>query len=185
MNMQFKPRLFTVDEFMDLSAKGMFEKDVGGVELHDGRIIQMNAKYLPHVGMQALLVRQIGNLLLAAGQLKCVPEPTIQLDHYNSREPDVAVYAPRADMTKVLYPEAVWLIIEVANDSVSTDLGEKADLYARAGVPDYWVVDLQSQVTHVHGNPSANGYANRSVVRFDEPLSCDALPEALVIAELN
>lgn len=40
MNMQFKPRLFTVDEYMTLGNQGLFDRDAGGVELRDGQIIR-------------------------------------------------------------------------------------------------------------------------------------------------
>jgi Uma2 family endonuclease len=185
MNIAFKPRLFTVDEYMTLAAKGVFEQDIGGIELHDGYIVKMSPKYLPHAGMQASLAYHIGAVLRNQSLLRCAVEPSVQLDRYNSREPDIAVYAPRTDMTTVLYPDAVRLLIEVANDSLSTDLGDKADLYAKAGVPDYWVVDLQSRVTHVHSAPSSNGYAKRSVVRFEEPLTCALLPDALMLSQID
>lgn len=185
MNIQLKPRPLTVDEFMLLASKGAFEKDIGGVELHDGYIVQMNAKYLPHVGMQAMLVRIIGNMLQADKHLTCVSEPTIQFDTYNCREPDVAIYEPRAGMNTVLKPDTVRLLIEVANDSLANDLGEKALAYAAGNIPEYWVIDLGGQVTHVHTAPSTDGYGARRVVRFDESLTSAVLPAILVISEID
>jgi Uma2 family endonuclease len=185
MNMPFKPRLFTVDEFMDLSAKGVFEHDMGDMELHDGQIVHMNAKHLPHMTLQSAMFRAIANMLHGASPLQAVLEVTVQFDRYNAREPDISVYVPGAHQKTVLYPQDLRLLIEVSGDNLATDMGEKADLYARADVPDYWVVDLQSQVTHVHGGPSANGYASRSVVRFDEPLRSDILPAPLILSEIN
>jgi Uma2 family endonuclease len=121
-------------------------------------------------------------MLDGASPLRAVLEVTVQFDLHNAREPDISVYAPGVHQTTVLFPDDLRLLIEVSGDSLTTDLGEKADLYARAGVPDYWVVDLQSRVTHVHSWPSANGYASRTVVRFEEALSCPVLPQPLVIA---
>jgi Uma2 family endonuclease len=185
MNMPFKPRLFTVVEFMDLSAKGVFEQDIGDMELHDGHIVQMNAKHLPHMTLQSALYRAIANMLDGASPLRAVLEVTVQFDPHNAREPDISVYVPGAHQTTVLFPQDLRLLIEVSGENLTTDLGEKADLYARASVPDYWVVDLQSRVTHAHSGPSANGYASRSVVRFEEPLACPVLPQPLVIAAVS
>jgi Uma2 family endonuclease len=185
MNIAFKPRLFTVDEFMALSAKGVFEHDTGDIELYNGQIVYMNAKHLPHMTLQSSLYRVIGNMLVGVSSLRAVVEVTVQFDTHNAREPDISVYVPGAHQTTVLYPEDLRLLIEVSGDSLSTDLGDKADLYAKAGVPDYWVVDLQSRVTHVHSAPSSNGYAKRSVVRFEEPLTCAHLPDALMLSQLD
>ncbi len=185
MNMPFKPRLFTVDEFMDLSAKGVFEHDAGDMELHDGQIVHMNAKHLPHMTLQSSLFRAIANMLERETSLRAVLEVSVQFDAYNCREPDISLYVPGAHQKTVLYPEDLRLLIEVSGDSLATDLGEKADLYAGASVPHYWVVDLVSKVTHVHDAPSANGYDNRSVIRFDELLTCPVLPQALTIANMD
>jgi Uma2 family endonuclease len=185
MNIQFKPRLFTVDEFMTLSAKGVFENDVGDMELHDGQIVQMSPKYLPHMTLQFAIARAIGNMLAGSDSLRCVFEVTVQFDAYNCREPDISIYAPGAHQSSVLYPGDLRLLIEVSGDSLSSDLGEKADLYARAGVPHYWVVDLVGKVTHVHSAPSADGYDSRTVVRFEEALICTILPEPLIVSQLD
>jgi Uma2 family endonuclease len=184
MNMPFKPRLFTVDEFMNLSAKGVFEQDIGDMELHDGHIVHMNAKHLPHMTLQSALFFHIRKLL-DMETYACVMEVTVQFDRFNAREPDISIYVPGAHQKTVLYPNDLRLLVEVSGDSLSTDLGDKADLYAKAGVPDYWVVDLQSRVTHVHSAPSSNGYAKRSVVRFEEPLTCALLPDALMLSQLD
>lgn len=185
MNLAFKSRLFTADEFNTLVSVGTFARDIGGVELHEGHLVKMNPKYLPHVGMQAALVYELTRILKAHhSSLCCVAEATLRLDDRNTREPDVAVYEPRDNMTTFLLPEAVRLIVEVAGDSLADDLSDKATLYARAGVPDYWVVNLAAKVTHVHRAPCAEGYGDQTIVRFEEELRSACLPDALVLAGL-
>lgn len=109
----------------------------------------------------------------------------LQLDDHNARQSDVVVYAPRPDMTRVLLPDAVRLLIEVAGESLALDPGDKALAYARVGIFDYWVVDLEACVIHVHSAPSLNGYASRRVVRFSEPLVVSCRPAPLVIARID
>lgn len=135
--------------------------------------------------MASALAIQIGNLLERQSVLKCVIGASLQLDPYNCPEPDLSVYVPDPAMTTVLLPDAVRLVIEVANDSLAYDLGEKAQRYAAAGIADYWVVDLVGRVTHVHGQPGPEGYATRQVVRFEEPLTHADLPASLVVAALD
>ena len=55
-------------------------------------------------------------------------------------------------------PQDVLLIIEVADTSVEFDMKIKARLYAKAGIPEYWVIDVQERSLHVHTGPSARGY---------------------------
>ena len=70
-------------------------------------------------------------------------------------------------------PEDVLLIIEVADSSLSYDLGEKALAYSRAGVPEQWVVDIPHRQVHVLSYPSSEGY--RSVADAGENDSVIAL----------
>ena len=70
-------------------------------------------------------------------------------------------------------PEDVLLIIEVADSSLSYDLGEKALAYSRAGVPEQWVVDIPHRQIHVLSHPSSEGY--RSVAAAGESESVNAL----------
>ncbi|MCA9213216.1 MAG: Uma2 family endonuclease [Planctomycetales bacterium] len=63
------------------------------------------------------------------------------------------------------------LIIEVADTSLRYDLGEKAMLYAQAGITDYWVVGIESQVVHQHRNPTTDGYQEVQVFQRNETLS--------------
>jgi Uma2 family endonuclease len=70
--------------------------------------------------------------------------------------PDIAVVAgTRRDMTG-RRPTTAALVVEVASTSLSMDTTTKAELYATAGVPDYWVLDLNARVLHVFRDPQAN-----------------------------
>jgi Uma2 family endonuclease len=74
-------------------------------------------------------------------------------------EPDLAILQFRGDYYASGKPTAgdVNLVIEVADSSLSTDLGDKAALYAEAMIPEYWVVDLLNDVVHVHRDPHCDG----------------------------
>ncbi len=54
--------------------------------------------------------------------------------------------------------EDVLLLVEVSDSSAEQDLGEKAKLYAKHGIPEYWVVDIQAEQVHVHRNPHEGHY---------------------------
>ena len=75
----------------------------------------------------------------------------IRLDKFNQPQPDLAVLAPRDDFyTPALPgPADVLLVVEVADSSVTYDRTVKLPLYARFGIPEYWVVDLRARVLDV------------------------------------
>lgn len=75
------------------------------------------------------------------------------------------------------------LAIEIAETTLSRDLGAKADDYARAGVPTYWVVDLSGHAVHVMSGASESGYAHRAIVRFGEPLAVPGSKKTMVIED--
>jgi Uma2 family endonuclease len=78
------------------------------------------------------------------------------------------------------HPTYALLIIELAESSLKKDLGLKAKLYARAGIADYWVVDLTERTIVVHRDPKAGRYTH--VQRFDRSADVQALlvPEIVV-----
>lgn len=73
---------------------------------------------------------------------------------------------------------SVRLIVEVSDSTVAIDTGKKAALYARNGVPDYWVADVEAEVFHQFWAPDGNAYTHRRKVAFGEQI------EAVTVAGL-
>lgn len=65
----------------------------------------------------------------------------------------------------------VLLAIEVADSSLQSDLREKAELYAEAGIVEYWIVDASAQCVHVFRAPKGREYADRSIVAIGGTLA--------------
>ena len=77
------------------------------------------------------------------------------------------------------------LLIEVADTSLDSDCGEKAELYAAAGIQDYWVVSLPERLVHVYRQPTGGTYSNHQTAGFGEILHPLAFPQfSLSISEL-
>jgi len=94
--------------------------------------------------------------------------------------------APQPDMTWVArrdYAEGrptaadVLLVVEVAETSLRYDTGEKADLYAAAGIADYWVVNVPDRSIEVRRDPGANGYRSLQTFTGDDEIRPLAAPE--------
>lgn len=84
----------------------------------------------------------------------------------SSPEPDFAVVGP--GLHRVHHPDTALLVIEISASSAARDLGEKARIYAEAGIPEYWVVDVRRRVVVVHHDASPEGY--REIARAREGL---------------
>jgi len=106
-------------------------------------------------------------------------------------EPDLLVIS-REDAAKCAYPTTAELIIEVANTSLAYDRREKMSIYARARVPDYWILNVVDRQLEVHRDPHPNrkafvGHAYRSVqiLRESDVVSALSLPRVYFsIAEM-
>lgn len=155
--------------------------DVGRLELVRGELIALNARYLPH----ALTQRRLSDLLIA--QLESpitsflvLTEPSVTVAADTTRQPDLAVIDFPLAVQGFVPASAVRLIVEVADTTLGRDTGDKLRDYARARIPLYWIVDLNSLSVRVCVEPDGETYAAQSIVRFGEPLSLAPLLDASI-----
>ncbi len=156
------PRLkrFTRAEYEVLIESGIFAGQ--RCELVDGELIDKMGQNPPHAqvirSLQARLTRTFGERV--QGQLPV--EVRGQDGNWSLPEPDIAVMADdKAELAK-RHPRSdeLLLLIEVADSSARFDLGDKRDLYARAGVCEYWVVDLNRRLLVIHREPHNGFYSH-------------------------
>jgi Uma2 family endonuclease len=148
-----RPRPFTADEFERLVETGIFG-ETERVELIEGQIVQMNPIGPDHVwGVNDLvdIFRHLDNVVLS------VQNP-IRLAHRIQPQPDLVVLRRGGPRKRVPRPEQALLVIEVADTSLDHDRNIKGPLYARAGIAEYWIVDLNGERIEVYREPSEAGY---------------------------
>ena len=149
------------------------------VELVDGELLTMPSVGGEHAGVTAELVRQ---LIRATG-----PEPVVvtgttplRLDRHNEVRPDVLVLRQGDDDgARTATPADTLLVIEVADGTRAFDRGRKAELYARFGIVEYWVVDLVARQVLIHRAPEGGAYGEVEM-RVDGELTPAALPEVVL-----
>jgi Uma2 family endonuclease len=95
-------------------------------------------------------------------------------------EPDVAWVAPRSYARKRPQSADILLIIEVAESSLDYDRGDKAALYAEAGVADYWIVNLRDRAVEVHRDPHEGKYRSVTAHRDQDEVRPLAFPEIVL-----
>ena len=173
----FTSRRWRRVEYERLIDLGALDEDEP-LELIGGHLIVAEPKGSPH----AAAVGMAGDALRAAlppGWIVRIQDP-VALDEESVPEPDVAVVRGRHAGYRHAHPSRPVLIIEVAEMSLAFDRIEKGSLYARAGIVDYWVVNLVDRVLEVYREPGADvtapyGWRYMSVERFTPPGSVTPL----------
>ena len=163
---------------------GVFAPDAR-LELIEGEIFEMAPIGPPHSGAVITLNRL---LILRAGEgaVVSVQLPVI-VGELSVPQPDFALLQPRRDNYSKAHPRQgdILLAIEVSEATLRTDLRIKGPLYARAGVPEYWVVDVNERAVHVFREPGVDGYRNVIVAQGDDELASIQLPQVrLRVAEI-
>ncbi len=165
----------TVEDYYRMADVGILGPE-DRVELIDGEIIDMAPVGELHGGTVAqldhLLQRLVGDRAIVFVQSTAV------LGRYSAPEPDLALLRPRADFYKSALPgsDDILLIMEVADTSLRHDRDVKAALYARHGIPEFWLVDVRGKRLTRHRNPADTGYALVDVPDVNDPVAPARLP---------
>ena len=159
---------FTSGEFIEMLKTGAF-KDMR-IELVRGELRRMSPALSEHGRVMALISHQLLSVL-EGSRAAVYADTFVQLGPDTLRAPDVAIACRRIDGSRPLAASELSLVVEVSNETIGQDLGEKAIDYAAAGIPAYWVVDVNAHAVHVMTNPVEGEYRNRNVIRFGEPLA--------------
>ena len=168
-------RRFNVDEYHRMAAAGILTED-DPVELIEGEIVEMPPMGSIHAArvsrLNRLLSSKVGDLVDARVRLP------VRLDDHSEPEPDLALVQLRADFYAAAHPgpDDMLLVIEVADTTARYDRTIKGALYARAGIPEYWLVDLQRGHVEVRREPTGGRYRAVQVFRRGEQLRSEALP---------
>ncbi|MCY7385335.1 MAG: Uma2 family endonuclease [Microcoleus sp. CAN_BIN18] len=159
----FTIRKWTLKEYHKLGQMGFFHPEER-VELLSGNIIKMSAKGTAHTSALGRTDRLLQNLF---GNLAWVRmQDPIALDDNSEPEPDIALVRidPLDYATHHPTPSEVYLIIEVADTSLTFDREIKAKAYARSGITDYWVLNVNERQLHVFREPADDGYQSEVIL---------------------
>jgi Uma2 family endonuclease len=162
----------TVDEFLLLDREGAFGDR--NTELFDGEVYYMSPKHRAHGRVLTQAIVSLAKALESiGGDLGILTDISVRLSNYDVPEPDIAI-TDAAEGDGILPLEALKLAIEVSDSTLAKDLGFKEELYARAGVPEYWVIDCNENRVLMHANPRSEadggGYDGQLDVPFGEVL---------------
>ncbi len=169
---------FTVDHYYKMIELGMidnYEKS----EIIDGEMVQKMT-----IGdRQAITVNWLTRFLV-----KTVPDSILvsvqnplRLGEFDEPEPDFVL----ADLTKYdgkrhPRPEETLIVIEVADTSLRYDRNDKLPLYAAAGIPEVWIVNLPNNLIEVHQDPAIGIFQTTKIFRLGETVISNVMPDLVL-----
>jgi Uma2 family endonuclease len=170
-------KLWTVEECKQMMAAGI---NLERYELVDGDLIEKGSKGDVHCYVVAALARVFFAIF---GVNRVLEQNPIRIpDQANSPEPDITIMNRDLSRT-ILTPEEIVLLVEVSDSTLRDDLGRKAILYAKAGIVEYWVLNIEARSVIVHRGPDAKfgTYNQVTTYRDTEAVSPAAAPHAQIV----
>ncbi len=153
------------------------------LELLDGHIVDMSPQGSRHASIVEVVARRLATAFGSGYRVR--EEKPLALGDWSEPEPDIAVVQGREWDFVDAHPTTAALVVEVAESSLATDRGIKKSIYARAGIAEYWIVDVRGGVIEVYRDPVGNDYASRSVFGPGDILEPSAASGgALAVADL-
>jgi Uma2 family endonuclease len=175
----FPRRAFTVEDVSRMIDAGVIGEDEK-FELIEGEIVMMAAKGIAHERIKSAL--NVALVRALPDDLALGVEMTLRLTNTILIEPDFAIF-PKELFQKSdtgfaqLDSGEARLVVEVAHTSLAYDKRIKAPIYARHGVSEYWIVDVNARVTWVYTGPGAEGWSSMVKRGAQEALTTPTLPD--------
>jgi Uma2 family endonuclease len=172
---------FTVDHYYKMIELGMIN-DYEKAEIIDGEMVQKMTIGDRHAWAVDMLAKIFIKNLPDSVRV-CVQNP-LRLGDFDEPEPDIVI----ADLTKYdgkRHPrrEETILVVEVADASLRYDRDTKLPLYAEAGIPEVWIVNLRKNVIEVHQQPSVGIYLNAAIFTHGERVESSVLSDLQVAVD--
>lgn len=157
----------SIDDYRRMHDVGLFDGTDLRFELIEGIVVKMSPIGRRHERAVIWLMRTLDRQLDEARLVS--PQNSIVLAELRSLpQPDIAIRT-RAELLEQA-DDPPLLIIEVADSSLRFDRITKARLYARQGIADYWIVNVEDEAVEVHRDPTGEGWGTRTVHRAGEVL---------------
>jgi Uma2 family endonuclease len=175
MLVQVERHLFTVDRYHQMIDAGIFTEN-DRIELIQGDLITMSPIGIRHAACVNKLTHKLSRYL-SEQSIISVQNP-VQINDISEPEPDVTLLTIRDDYYASNLPTAedVYLVIEVSDSTLAFDRTIKLPMYAEAGIPEVWLVNLIDNVIEVYREPEAGKYTKRMRVARNEEVTAVSFP---------
>mgnify|MGYP002078357880 CR=1 FL=1 len=142
------------------------------LELLNGELILMSPIGPKHSSIVKRINQLLQNLLNDRNTIVSIQDP-ITLEPASEPEPDIALLKNRPDFYANSHPTAsdIYLIIEVADTTLEKDRQLKGNIYAKSGIPQYWIINLVDQQIEVYDTPIGEKYAHQQTYGIGENIT--------------
>jgi len=171
-------KLFTVQEFERICDAGIFSPD-SRFELIRGEIVEMPKPSRRHAGRVNKLNR-VFTSRLGESAIVCVQNEMF-LDEMSEPRPDFLICKPLAELFGPFIPDPadVLLLVEISDTSLRYDTRIKAPLYAQAGIPEYWLLNIREDRLEVRSDPVDGAYSRTEFYERGQTLTPQKLPDTV------
>ena len=172
-------RLWSIADYHQMIEAGILDED-DRVELLEGKIVCMSPQRPFHAASVQRSSRLLFQLLSDRAEIR-VQLPVI-LGNDSEPEPDLAVVRFDADEYSFRHPEVpdIYLLIEVADSTIAKDRNQKARIYAKNQVLEYWILDLQKRQVYVFRQPEESVYREKLILNSDDSITMQAFPDVAI-----
>ena len=172
-------RLWSIADYHQMIEAGILDED-DRVELLEGKIVCMS----PQQPFHAASVQRSANHLyeLLRGKAEIRAQLPVILGNDSEPEPDLAVVRFDANEYSFRHPEVpdIYLLIEVADSTIAKDRNQKARIYAKNRVLEYWILDLQKRQVYVFRQPEESTYREKLILNSDDSITMQAFPDVAI-----
>jgi Uma2 family endonuclease len=175
MTLELTRYCFTTADFDRMIEAGILDED-SRIELIEGEIVEMTPIGRRHAGCVNRLIHPLSTL--ASNDAQIAVQNPIRLGESSEPQPDLALLKPTGDYysSALPTPSDIMLLVEVADSSASVDRQIKVPLYARHGIREAWLVDLEATLVTVYRDPTPTGYSTVLDFHRGEWLAAQAFP---------
>ncbi len=166
----------SIEDYHKLAEVGILNED-SRVELIEGELIEMAPIGPPHSWM----VNRLNKLLvtMAGDEALVSVQNSVRLPPNSEPQPDLVLQ--RAHMagvkTRIAGPSDVLLVIEVSHSTLAYDRGTKIRLYAKSGIQEVWIVNIQEECIETYRSPSGASYEEKTMLRKGDTVALAAIPD--------
>jgi Uma2 family endonuclease len=170
---------FSVKDYYRMAEVGVLEPDAR-VELLNGQVIDC----FRNTPLHAAVKRRLSEPFYALPENACIVSVSnpVRLDEFSEVQPDVMLIKYRDDYYSRQHPgpDDVFVIMEIADESLDFDREEKLPAYGRAGISEIWIVNLTEHTIEIYREPNFTGYTSKTILRVGEQAKVQAFPDVVV-----
>lgn len=175
MRVATKVRTWTVDEYHQMLKVGILAADEH-VELLSGQILEMSPQQPPHAATTRRASRYLDRRLEDLADVRT--QLPITLRPNSEPEPDIAIVRFDANDYANRHPSSdeIFWIVEISDTTLRKDREQKAQVYAKAGIPEYWILDINLRQAYILRNPNDEGYRSEMSLTLTDSVFSLAFP---------